>query len=89
MNTNDIDALTAAYTGLSTTWKRLQEVGRALEGLASLPEGAEPPADLMRASAAHAIAAGAFSGLLHRIFSPREAAPTKLELTDSATESGS
>lgn len=88
MDKNDVDALTASYTGLTSTWKRLQEVRAALDGLASLPEGAEPPADLMRAVTAHAIAAAAFSGLLHKIFYPREPAPTKVELTDSAGESG-
>jgi hypothetical protein len=88
MNKNDVEALHASYAGLASTWKRLQEVRPALDGLASLPEGGEPPADLMRAVTAHAIAAGAFSGLLHRIFYPREPAPTKLELTDSAGESG-
>ncbi len=89
MNKNDLDALTASYAGLTSTWKRLQEVRPALDGLSSLPEGAEPPPDLMRAVTAHAIAAGAFSGLLHKIFYPREAAPMKVELTDSAGESGS
>jgi hypothetical protein len=89
MNKNDVEALAAAFAGLTTTWNRLQEVRPALAGLAALPEGTEPPADLMRASVAHAIAAGAFSGLLHKIFYPREPAPTKVELTDSAAESGS
>jgi len=88
MNKNDFEALNAAYAGLTSTWARLQQVRPSLDRVASLPEGAEPPSDLMRAVAAHAIAAGAFSGLLHKIFYPREAAPTKLELTDSAGESG-
>jgi hypothetical protein len=56
----------------------------ALENLS--PES--PPSELIRAATAHAIAAGAFSGLLHRLFTPGGAAPaaTDIQLTDSSGE---
>ena len=96
---NDLEALEAAFAGLRTTSARLMEMQAALHALGPLapdersPEGEagaggpEPPAELIRAATAHAIAAAAFSGLLHRLFTPGGAAPTAPpELTDSAGE---
>lgn len=84
MNPNDLDALKAAFRGVRTTAVRLQQLESALESLSE----ENPPAELMRAATAHAIAAGAFSGLLHRLFTPGGVPPAggRLELTDSAGE---
>jgi hypothetical protein len=85
MNPNDLDALKASFRGVRTTAAKLQHLEPALES-ASLDR---PPAELIRAATAHAIAAAAFSGLLHRLFTPGGAPPVgqRLELTDSAGES--
>jgi hypothetical protein len=88
---NDFDALKAAYAGLSTTCSRVRGLEEAVTSLESQVEAdtPEPPADLIRAATAHAIAAAAFSGLLHRLFTEGGVAPTTMELTDSAGESAS
>ena len=88
---NDFDALGAAYAGLNTTCSRVQGMGATVASLESLvgSETPEAPADLIRAATAHAIAAAAFSGLLHRLFTKEGVAPTTMELTDSAGESAS
>lgn len=92
---NDLEALKAAYAGLRTTSARLLQMEPAIHALegaltagASPDGGIEPSADLIRAATAHAIAAAAFSGLLHRLFTQGGVAPTSpAELTDSAGES--
>jgi len=83
---NDHEALRAAFRGLKTTAARLQAMDAALEeaGDATLEQ---PPVELMHVATAHAIAAAAFSGLLHRLFSPGGVAPKAMELTDSSGES--
>lgn len=88
---NDFDALRAAYAGLNTTCSRVQGMEEAVASLESLVGSDMPqaPADLIRAATAHAIAAAAFSGLLHRLFTKEGVAPTTMELTDSAGESAS
>lgn len=88
---NDFDALSAAFAGLNTTCSRVQGMGATVTSLESLvgSETPEAPADLIRAASAHAIAAAAFSGLLHRLFTKEGVAPTTMELTDSAGESAS
>ena len=89
MTNNDFEALRAAYAGLRATCARVQGLGEAVEALKGQvdADSPEPPADLIRAATAHAIAAGAFSGLLHRLFTEGGVAPTSMELTDSAGES--
>jgi hypothetical protein len=91
---NDLEALKAAYAGVKATAAKVLELESAVASLESShaagdPEsGVQPPADLIRAATAHAIAAGALSGLLHRLFTPGGVAPaTATELTDSAGES--
>jgi hypothetical protein len=85
MNENDREALKASFRGVRSTAARLQQLESTLES-ASLDS---PPTELIRAATAHAIAAGAFSGLLHRLFTPGGAPPAgeRVELTDSAGES--
>jgi hypothetical protein len=89
---NDLDALRAAFAGLRTTSVRLTEMQAAIDALGvsgpgDSDAGPEPPAELIRAATAHAIAAAAFSGLLHRLFTPGGAVPMgAAELTDSAGE---
>jgi len=87
MDTNDLEALKAAFRGVKNTAAKLQQLDAAVDGAASASMD-EPPADLMRAATAHAIAAAAFSGLLHRLFTPGGVAPKETELTDSSGESG-
>jgi hypothetical protein len=87
VDNNDLEALRAAYRGVTKTAARLQQMEAALEA-ASAASVDQPPADLLRAATAHAIAAAAFSGLLHRLFTPGGVPPTKMELTDSSGESG-
>lgn len=90
---NDLEALKASYAGVKATAAKLlqmEDVVAALERshLTGDAETASPPADLIRAATAHAIVAGAFSGLLHRLFTPGGAVPAAApELTDSAGES--
>jgi hypothetical protein len=82
---NDLEALKAAFRGVTTTAARLQ-------GLKAPVDAAEqatldkPPAELIRAATAHALAAAAFAGLLHRLFTPGGVAPGSLDLTDSSNE---
>lgn len=85
MDKNDLEALKAAFRGVKATGTKLQEMEAALDSVSA----EHPPADLIRAATAHAIAAGALSGLLHRLFTPGGAPPvrTGLDLTDSAGES--
>jgi hypothetical protein len=85
MNPNDLEALKASFRAVRTTAARLQEMEPALDSVSA----DSPPADLIRAATAHAIAAGAFSGLLHRLFTPGGQPPGKtgVELTNSAGES--
>ncbi len=84
---NDLAALRAAFRGVKKACVSLQEMEAALEAVASATPEA-PPTALMHAATAHAIAGAAFSGLLHRLFTPGGVAPTTLELTDSSGESG-
>jgi hypothetical protein len=92
---NDLEALKAAYAGVKATAEKVLQMESAVTALEPSPASADaegtastPPADLIRAATAHAIAAGAFSGLLHRLFTPGGVAPTPAgELTDSAGES--
>lgn len=82
---NDLEALRAAFRGLKSTAARLEQMDAAVEaaGEASVEQ---PPSELMRAATAHAIAAAAFSGLLHRLFTPGGVAPKTMQLTDSSGE---
>jgi predicted nucleotidyltransferase len=82
---NDFEALKAAFRGVQATGARLQQLEAAVDQASAGAE--QPPADLMRAATAHAIAAAAFSGLLHRLFTPGGVAPKTMELTDSSGES--
>jgi hypothetical protein len=91
---NDLEALRASYAGVKGTAAKLlqmEDVVAALERAQQTGDAesaSPPPADLIRAATAHAIAAGAFSGLLHRLFTPGGAVPAAAtELTDSAGES--
>ena len=88
VDTNDVDALKAAFRGVKSTASQLGQMDIAVEQAfhATLDQ---PPADLIRAATAHAIAAAAFSGLLHRLFTPGGVAPKTMELTDSSGESAS
>lgn len=84
MEKNDLDAVRAAFRGLQSTSRRLLELESSVDDL----DGASvdnPPSDLLRAATAHAIAAGALSGLLHRLFTPG-GVPPATPLTDSADE---
>ena len=84
MDRNDLEALRAAFRGVTETAAKLEQMQSALDAMS--PE--QPPADLIRAATAHAIAAAAFSGLLHRLFTPGGIPPkSELQLTDSAGES--
>lgn len=84
MHREDLEALKAALRGLKTTAARLQQVESAVDRATD----ADPPADLIRAATAHAIAASALAGLLHRVFTPGGArAGDAAELTDSSGES--
>lgn len=85
MDRNDQEALKAAFRGLTTTADKLRQLESALD--AATEEN--PPAELIRAATAHAIAASAFSGLLHRLFTPGGTPPSTraVELTDSSGES--
>jgi predicted nucleotidyltransferase len=82
---NDFEALRAAFRGLKSTGTRLQDMAAAVEEAAN-QSVEQPPAELIRAATAHAIAAAAFSGLLHRLFTPGGVAPKAVELTDSSAE---
>ena len=84
MNPNDIEALKAALRGVRTSAARVQQLETTLEGMSE----ENPPAELIRAATAHAIAAGALSGLLHRLFTAGGIPPAgeRMELTDSAGE---
>jgi urease accessory protein UreF len=84
---NDLEALRAAFRGVKTTAAKLGQMDAAVEQAASAT-AEQPPSDLMRAATAHAIAAAAFSGLLHRLFTSGGVAPKTMELTDSSGESG-
>jgi hypothetical protein len=88
MDKNDLEALRAAFRGVKSTYASLQGREPMVEGLASAAADA-PPTELIHAATAHAIAAAALSGLLHRLYTPGGVAPTSMELTDSAGESGS
>ncbi len=88
MEKNDLDAVAAAFRGLKKTCASVQGFEAAFDGLASASPDA-PPKELIHAATAHAIAAAAFSGLLHKLFTPGGVAPTTTELTDSSGESGS
>lgn len=90
MERNDFDALRAAFAGVRSTGSKLQGMESAIASLADA-SAENPPGDLIRAATAHALAAAAFSGLLHRLFAPGGAPPGSgnIELTDSAGESAS
>lgn len=88
VDTNDVEALRAAYRGVKSTASQLGQMDVAVEQ-ATHSSLDQPPADLIRAATAHAIAAAAFSGLLHRLFTPGGVAPKTMELTDSSGESSS
>jgi predicted nucleotidyltransferase len=83
---NDLEALRASFRGVKSTAARLVQMDAAVEQ-AEHASVEQPPAELMRAATAHAIAAAAFSGLLHRLFTPGGVAPKTTELTDSSGES--
>lgn len=84
MEKNDLEALKAAFRGVTETAARLQQLQPAVDSVS--PE--QPPVELIRAATAHAIAAAAFSGLLHRLFTPGGVPPkSEPQLTDSAGES--
>ena len=90
---NDLEALKAAFAGFKTSAAKLLQmeaavaaVEGAVDAAGHSTENAEPPAELIRAATAHAIAAAAFSGLLHRLFAPAREAASAAELTDSAGE---
>ena len=87
MDRNDLQAVLAAFRGLQKTATRLQQLEPTVLALGEAPPEV-PPAELIRAATAHAIAAGALSGLLHRLFTPGGVPPTS-QLTDSADESAS
>lgn len=87
MEKNDLDALRAAIRGVKNTCASLQGAEGAVDNLATAGSD-RPPTELIHAATAHAIAAAAFSGLLHRLFTPGGIAPTSMELTDSSGESG-
>ncbi|HXH05659.1 MAG TPA: hypothetical protein VNI83_03615 [Vicinamibacterales bacterium] len=78
-------ALRAALEGAAATCERLA----ALRDRAARLEPGTADDDartVLRAAAAHAVAAGALAGLLRRLFAP-EAVSVEAELTDSAGES--
>lgn len=84
MDKNDLEALKAAFRGVTESAAKLQQMQAAVDAASA----GQPPSDLIRAATAHAIAAAAFSGLLHRLFTPGGVAPkSELQLTDSAGES--
>ena len=85
MDRNDLEALKASFRGVKSTAAKLAQMEAVVDQAehASLDQ---PPAELMRLATAHAIAAAAFSGLLHKLFTPGGVAPKTLELTDSAGE---
>jgi hypothetical protein len=75
MDKNDLEALKASFRGVKSTSARLQELEGAFDALSDQ----NPPTELVRAAAAHAIAATAFSGLLRRIFGPEKAGSLETE----------
>lgn len=88
MEKNDLEALKAAFRGVKSTASRLQAMDAAVEA-AEHATVDQPPAELMRVATAHALAAAAFSGLLHKLFTPGGVAPKTPDLTDSSGESAS
>lgn len=88
MEKNDLEALRAAFRGVKKSCAALQGLEQAVDGLGAATADA-PPTDLIHAATAHAIAAAAFSGLLHKLFTPGGVPPASMELTDSSGESGS
>jgi predicted nucleotidyltransferase len=83
---NDLEALKAAFRGVKSTATRLQAMDAAVEA-AEHATVEQPPSELVRVATAHALAAAAFSGLLHKLFTPGGVAPKSPEITDSSGES--
>jgi hypothetical protein len=86
---NDLEAVKAAFAGVRTSASRLLQMEAAVTALeqgaeaAPSPDGrAAAPDELVRAASAHALAAAAFSGLLHRLFAPAASPPASVELLD-------
>ncbi|HSL70268.1 MAG TPA: hypothetical protein VK864_08485 [Longimicrobiales bacterium] len=86
MNKNDLEALKAAFRGVKSTATRLQAMDAAVQA-AEHATVDQPPTELMRVATAHALAAAALSGLLHKLFTPGGVAPKAPDLTDSSGES--
>jgi hypothetical protein len=85
VDNNDLIALKASFRGVKSTAAKLLQMDAAIDQ-AEHATHEQPPAELMRAATAHAIAAAAFSGLLHKLFTPGGVPPKTMELTDSSGE---
>ena len=66
MNTNESSALKAAFSGLSTSFQRLDGFSEPVKRLETDFNGVDPQ-ELLKAAAGHAIAAAALAGFVRRL----------------------
>ena len=66
MNSNDLSALKAAFSGLSASFQRLDGFSEPVKRLESDFNGVDPQ-ELLKAAAGHAIAAAALAGFVRRL----------------------